>query len=270
MNYANAFRVDGRVALVTGAGRGIGAAIAEALAQAGASVMVTDIQAEPARETAERIRAAGGNAEFRQQDVTSEEQWQQTTDAVIETFGEYDILVNNAGIETAALITDCSLDAFQQTQDINTNAVFLGMKYAMRAMSPDGAAGRGGSIINMSSVAGIIGTVAHVAYHSSKGAVRLMTKAAAVECAQLGLGIRVNSIHPGIVNNNMGRNFVEDFVNLGLAENMETADAAIQALHPMGYGEVEDIACGAIYLASEASRWMNGSELVLDGGLTAQ
>ncbi|MDN5938612.1 MAG: glucose 1-dehydrogenase [Salinisphaera sp.] len=270
MNYANAFRVNGKAALVTGAARGIGAAAAEALAQSGASVLVTDILEDAGQETVERICSAGGQAEFLKQDVTSEAQWEQATQAVVDRFGRYDILVNNAGIETAALVSQCTLEDFKRVQDINVNAVFLGIKHAVRAMSPDGAAGQGGSIINLSSVAGIIGTAAHVAYHSSKGAVRLMTKATAIECAALQSGIRVNSIHPGVVETQMGSSFVEDFVTLGLAPDSQAADAAIKAMHPMGYGQVEDIACAIIYLASEASRWVNGAELVLDGGLTAQ
>lgn len=270
MNYKTAFLVDGKAALVTGAARGIGAAIADGLAQSGAFVMVTDVLEAPGREVVARIRAGGGRAEFLVQDVTSEEAWERTTQSVIDQFGGYDILVNNAGIETAALISQCSLDDFQRVQNVNVNAVFLGMKHAIRAMSPGGVAGKGGCIINMSSVTGIIGTAAHVAYHSSKGAVRLMTKAAAIECAALKSGIRVNSIHPGIVDTTMGRNYVKDYVDLGLAPDLASADSAIQALHPMGYGTGEDVACAAIYLASDASRWMNGAELVLDGGLTAQ
>ncbi|WP_295680231.1 SDR family oxidoreductase, partial [uncultured Nevskia sp.] len=138
------------------------------------------------------------------------------------------------------------------------------MKHALRVMKP------GASVINLSSVAGIIGTTAHVAYHASKGAVRLMTKAAAIECAALGTGIRVNSIHPGIVVTDMGTNFIQDFVKLGLAPDYPAAEAAIKGIHPMGFGEPSDVANAVIYLASDATKWMNGSELVIDGGLTAQ
>ena len=148
--------------------------------------------------------------------------------------------------------------------DINVTGVFLGLKHAIGVMKP------GASIVNLSSVAGLIGTSAHVAYHASKGAVRIMTKAAAVECAQLGTGIRVNSIHPAIVQTDMGTKFIQDFVNLKLAPDYASAEAAIKGAHPLGrFGEPADVAGAVIYLASEAAKWITGSELVLDGGYTA-
>lgn len=269
-DYGRAFRVDGKAAVVTGAARGIGAEIAAALAQAGASVLVTDLLEDDGNATVARIRGAGGTAEFLRLDVTSEAQWEAASAAVIDHFGRYDILVNNAGIETAALVSQCTLEDFKNVQDVNVNSVFLGTKHAVRAMSPGGPSGKGGSIVNLSSVAGIIGTAAHVSYHSSKGAVRLLTKAVAIECAALQSGIRVNSVHPGIVDTAMGTSFVRDFVDLGLAPDIETAEAGIQALHPLGFGTTEDVACAVLYLASDAAKWVNGSELVVDGGLTAQ
>lgn len=268
-DYAQAFRVDGKVALVTGAARGIGAAIAEALAQAGATVLLTDILVEPGRATAARIVAAGGKAAFMPHDVTDEAQWEAVTASIVGQFGGYDILVNNAGIETAALVSQCTLEDFKRVQDVNVNSVFLGVKHAVRAMSPGGAAGKGGAIVNLSSVAGIIGTAAHVSYHSSKGAVRLLTKAVAIECAALKTGIRVNSVHPAIVETAMGGDFIQHYVDLGLAPDLATAQAGIAALHPMGFGQPEDVAAAVLYLASDAARWINGSELVVDGGLTA-
>ena len=214
-DYGAAFRVDGKAALVTGGGRGIGAAIAQAMASAGASVLVTDIDEKTGQATAAAITAAGGKAAFLKHDVTVESQWEAATAAVIGHFGRYDILVNNAGIETAALIVNCTLEDFQRVQAVNVDSVFLGSKHAVRAMAPGGAAGRGGSIVNLSSVAGIIGTAAHVAYHSSKGAVRLITKALAIECAALKSGIRVNSVHQGIVETQMGSDFVSQLVGPG-------------------------------------------------------
>lgn len=259
----SAFRLDGKVALVTGGARGIGAAVCEALAQAGAAVLVTDVLEGPGLETVERIRAAGGTAAFLRHDVTVEAQWEAAVAHAVQQFGALHVLVNNAGIETAALIANCEIEDFRRVMDVNVTGVFLGHKHALRVMKA------GSSIVNLSSVAGIIGTTGHVAYHASKGAVRLMTKAAAVECAQLGTGIRVNSIHPGIVSTDMGTNFIKHFVDLGLAPDYATAETAIKAIHPMGFGETSDVANAVIYLASDAAKWITGSELVVDGGLTA-
>ncbi len=262
-DYNKAFRLDGKVALVTGGARGIGATVAEALSQAGAAVLVTDVLEGPGKETVGRIRKAGGRAEFQKHDVTVESQWEAAVAFAVKSFGSLSVLVNNAGIETAALITQCEVEDFRRVMDVNVTGVFLGHKHAMRVMKA------GSAIINLSSVAGIIGTTAHVAYHTSKGAVRLMTKAAAIECAQLGMGIRVNSIHPAIIGTDMGTNFIKHFVDLGLAPDYAAAEAAIKALHPMGFGETRDVASAVIYIASDAGKFMNGSELVLDGGLTA-
>lgn len=261
-----AFRLDGKVALVTGAARGIGAEISLTLANVGAAVLVTDVL--DARETVARIEAAGGKAACVRHDVTVEAEWEAAVAAAQREFGGLDVLVNNAGIETAALVAECTLEDFSRVMNVNVNGVFLGIKHAVRAMAkPDG---NGGSIVNLSSVAGIIGTPGHIAYHTSKGAVRTMTKAAAVECAQLRNGVRVNSVHPAIIWTDMGMNFIKHFVDVGLAPDYETAEKAVLAMHPIGhFGEVADVANGIVYLASDASKWVTGSELVIDGGFTA-
>ena len=267
---SNAFRVDGKVALVSGAARGIGAAIAEALARAGASVLITDVLDKPGHETVARIRKAGGKAEFHKLDVTDEAQWEAAVAAAVRHFGGLDILINNAGIETAALLSQCTVEDFRRVLDVNVTGVFLGLKHAVRAMAPGGIAGKGGAIVNMSSVAGLIGTTGHISYHASKGAVRLLAKAAAVECAQLGTGIRVNSVHPAIVDTEMGTNFIKHFVDLKLAPDYATAETAFKAAHPMGrFGDTADVANAVLYLASDAAKWVTGTELVLDGGYTA-
>lgn len=263
-DYGKLFRLDGKVALVTGGARGIGAAVAEALAQAGAAVLVSDILEDAGRQTVARIRKAQGKAEFQRHDVTDEAQWVSAVAAAKSQMGGLDILVNNAGIETAALLTQCAVEDFRRLMDVNVTGVFLGLKHAVGAM------GAGASIINLSSVAGLVGTTGHIAYHASKGAVRLMTKAAAIECAQLGTGIRVNSVHPAIVQTDMGTNFIQHFVDLKLAPDYATAEAAFKAAHPLGrFGEPADVASAVIYLASDAARWVTGTELVIDGGYTA-
>lgn len=262
-DYRQAMSLDGKVALVTGAARGIGLAVCEALAQCGARVVLTDVLEEDGKAAAESIAKAGGEAAFISHDVTDEAQWEKAVAFAVEKFGRLDVLVNNAGIETAALITQCELDDFRRVMDVNVTGVFLGHKHALRVMKA------GSSIINLSSVAGLIGTSAHIAYHASKGAVRLMTKAAAIECAQLQAGVRVNSIHPAIVETNMGSNFVSDFVKLGLMPDVESAETAFKAMHPTGFGKTSDIASAVVYLASDAARWVNGTELVVDGGFTA-
>jgi NAD(P)-dependent dehydrogenase (short-subunit alcohol dehydrogenase family) len=263
VDYSKKFRLDGKAALVTGAARGIGAAVAEALAGAGAAVLITDLLEKEGRDTVERIRKAGGKAEFQRHDVTDEKQWEAAIAAAVKAFGKLDILVNNAGIETAALLSQCTLEDFRNVMNVNVNGVFLGHKHAIRVMKP------GSAIVNLSSVAGLIGTTGHIAYHTSKGAVRLMSKAAAVECAQLGTGIRVNSVHPAIVQTEMGTNFIKHAVDLGLVPDYATGEAALKAGHLLGFGETSDVAAAILFLASDAARWITGTELVLDGGYTA-
>ena len=266
--HDNDFRLDGRVALVSGAARGIGAQIARTLARAGAAVLVTDLLEQPGRDTVSQIKSDGGRAAFQRHDVTDEAQWEAAVTAARKQFGKLDILVNNAGIETAALLANCTVEDFRRVLEVNVVGVFLGVKHAIRAMAPP--EGNGGAIVNMSSVAGLVGTTGHASYHASKGAVRLLSKAAAVECAQLGTGIRVNSVHPAIVATEMGANFIRHFVDLGLAPDYATAEAAIMAAHPIGrFGEPKDVANAVLYLVSDAAKWVTGTELVLDGGYTA-
>ena len=268
--FEQALDLTGRVALVTGGAKGLGAEIAAHLAQAGASVVVTDILDGAAQAVVEGLRQQGTPASFIHHDVVDEEQWEAAVAHAVATYGRLDVLVNNAGIEVPALISQCSAESFRRTMEVNVTGVFLGLKHAIRAMSPGGAAGHGGSIVNLSSAAGMIGVVAHAAYCASKGAVRLLTKAAAVECARLGLGIRVNSLHPGVVETDMGNNFVQGFVKLGLAPDLDTARRDILALHPLGrFGDVDDVAHAVHYLASDASKWVTGAELCIDGGIAA-
>ena len=270
MDYNKATRLDGKVALVSGGARGLGAEMAAALLQVGASVMITDVLDEPGERTQAALSEKySGRVGFIHHDVTQEADWESAVAAVIDRFGGLDVLVNNAGIETAALLADCQLADFQRTMAINVDGVFLGIKHAIRAMRPGGAAGKGGSIVNLSSVAGIVGQPTLGAYCASKGAVRLLSKAAAVECGRLGYGIRVNSIHPGIVKTDMGVNVIRNFARLGMAPDEATADALVQSMHPIGYGQTSDVANAVLFLAAETSRWITGAEIVTDGGATA-
>lgn len=256
--------LQGKVALVTGAARGLGSAISRQLVDAGARVMLTDIDDTEGRVTADAIRAA-----FLRHDVTDEGNWQRVIQWVIDRTGRLDVVINNAGIETSALIVNCELADFKRVMSVNVEGCFLGTKWALRTMRPGGASGRGGTVINLSSVAGLVGVVGLGSYCAAKGAVRLLTKSAALESARLGYGVRVNSIHPAVIKTDMGSAVIESLVDLGLAANSETADKLMQQIHPMGYGQPEDVAEAVLYLAADSGRWINGAEFVLDGGLTA-
>jgi 3(or 17)beta-hydroxysteroid dehydrogenase len=251
-------RVKGKVAIITGGGGGLGKAQAVLLAQEGAKIVVTDLDETKGKSVAEEIKENGGEAIFIRHDVSSEIHWKRVMDETLETFGKLDILVNNAGVIIFKNIQDTSLDEWRWLMSINLDGVFLGTKYAMEAMKKSG----GGSIVNLSSAAGIIGTLDTSAYHASKGGVRIFTKAAALECSKAGYdyNIRVNSVHPGVMKTAM----VE-----GLMEDEEKRKAAL-SWHPIGrFGEPEDVAYGVLYLASDESSFVTGTELVIDGGWTA-
>ena len=260
----------GKTALITGSARGLGAEIATTFARAGAAVMIADILEDQGRKTAEAIRAAGGKAGFVRQDVTQETDWQTAVDATVKEFGGFDILVNNAGIEICALVENTALKDFQRILDINVTGVFLGLQAAARAMQPGGIAGRGGAVINLSSVAGLRGFSGLSAYCGSKGAVKLLTKAAAVEFGHLRYGIRVNSIHPGLIPTEMGNAELKGFVAAGLGKDEASVQQAFERGTPLGMkGVPADIAKAALFLASDQSPWVTGAELVVDGGTTA-
>jgi len=254
--------LKGRVALVTGAARGIGSATAKALAAKGAKVLVTDLL-----DGAETASAVGGA--FVKHDVTSEDDWIAAVAEARKQFGGLDILVNNAGVFVIAPIVAMTLEDFRRVQQINVEGVFLGMKHAIpaiaeRAQQWDG----GGSIVNLSSVAGINGSALVSAYCASKGAVRLMTKAAALEVAAM--KIRINSVHPGIIDTAMGSQLVEDFAATGAMGGANETRTQLAARHPLGhFGRDTDVANMVAFLASDAAAFSTGSEFVLDGGLTA-
>ena len=244
-------RLENKVALISGGARGIGAAVAKIFAQEGAKLVICDILEDEGRKTAEEITAAGGECVFVRLDVTSETDWEQAAAEVTSRFGRLDILVNNAGITARGNVEETSVADWTRTMDINVKGAFLGSKQAIPIMR----AGGGGSIINISSGAGIApqpGTSG--AYAASKGAVRIFSKSTAEN-------IRCNSVHPGPIETDMLRATRPDENNLEIMKGRV----------PLGrFGRAEEIAYGVLYLASDESSFVTGSELVIDGGRTAQ
>jgi NAD(P)-dependent dehydrogenase (short-subunit alcohol dehydrogenase family) len=254
-------RVKGKVALVTGAAMGIGRACAELLTAEGAAVLLSDVNVAAGKDATAAIERADGRAMFREHDVGNEEAWKRVVDEAVTAYGRLDILVNNAGIGVAGDVEHTSLADWERTLHVNLTGVFLGIKHAIPAMRRTG----GGSIINLSSIEGLVGDPALAAYNASKGGVRLLTKSAALHCARSGYGIRVNSVHPGYIWTPM----VES--SLRASGDLEGGRKHLESLHPVGHlGEPNDIAYGVLYLASEESKFVTGAELVIDGGYTAQ
>jgi NAD(P)-dependent dehydrogenase (short-subunit alcohol dehydrogenase family) len=263
--------LEGRVALVTGAASGIGRAAAEVLARAGAAVMVTDIDDAGGRETVARITAAGGRAAYAHQDVKSEEQWIAIVAQTVEAFGALHVLVNNAGIGSGQLVTEMSLEAWNNQVAINLTGVFLGCKHAIPAMRRTGI---GGSIINISSVAGLEGSAGLAGYCATKGGVRLFSKAVAKEYALD--RIRCNSVHPGIIDTPIwtkidegGLSATREALGTPPGANSLPVDAIAMMAPLQRPGQPAEIANGILFLASDASSYITGSELVIDGGWTA-
>ena len=249
-------RLANKVALISGGARGMGATEAKLFAREGAKVVIGDILEEEGRQTEAEINEAGGDCLFIRLDVTSESDWQRAIAATAARFGKLDILVNNAGIFRTEGVEETSEELWDQVMEINGKGVFLGTKHAIPEMRKAGA----GSIINISSVAGLTGGVGSAAYRASKGAVRLFTKSTAIQYAAE--GIRANSVHPGVIDTPMtAPNLLAD----------EASRRRSAARHPIGRnGLPEDVAYGVLYLASDESSFVTGSELVIDGGLTAQ
>ncbi len=251
-------RVEGKVALVTGGGSGIGRASALTLAREGAALVVTDLNGATAEATAATIRAAGGQARAMAQDTTDETRWREVMASIRETEHRLDILLNNAGVSNnGRLLKDTTLADWRFVNAANVEGVYLGVKYGIELME---AAGNGGSIVNISSIYGKVGAVGSVAYNASKGAVCVFSKGAALECGKAGNGVRVNTIHPGFIETGMTR------------ERLQKDAARKWSLDrtPIGrLGQPQDIANGVLYLASDESSFVTGTELVIDGGFTA-
>jgi 3alpha(or 20beta)-hydroxysteroid dehydrogenase len=263
-----AWDLNGRKALVTGGARGLGQAMAEALTKAGAAVMIGDVLDELGAETAQLLAKDGATAGFTHLDVTDEASWESAVAATVAELGGLDILVNNAGIEITSLVIDLDADQLRRMLDVNVVGTALGMKHAFRAMRPGGAAGNGGSVVNIASVAATIAFPGIAGYSGSKSAIDRMTRIAAAEAGKLGYGVRVNCIYPGLVPTAMGMQLAVDCAELGLFPSVEEAVGAVVALTPSGrLGDPTDMADAVVFLASDASRFVNGTGLAVDGGM---
>jgi len=248
-------RLEGKVAMITGAARGQGAAEARLFAQEGAKVIVADVSDPEGIAVAAEIAEAGGDAIYVHLDVTDESEWDAAVQSAVTSFGKLDILVNNAGIWRRGHVMETSSEQWDDIMDVNAKGVFLGTKAAIPEMRKAG----GGSIVNISSTAGLVGSKTSSAYSASKGAVRIFSKSTAIQYASE--GIRANSIHPGPIDTDMGDQVWPDSTS---------REASISRTALSRIGTAQDIAYGALYLASDESSFVTGSELVIDGGVTAQ
>ena len=248
-------RLEGKVALITGAARGQGAAEARLFAQEGAKVLLADVSDPEGMAVAAEIAEAGGDAVYVHLDVTNEAEWDAAVQVAVSSFGKLDVLVNNAGIWRRGHVMETSSEQWDDIMDVNAKGVFLGTKAAIPEMRKAG----GGAIVNISSTAGLVGSKTSSAYSASKGAVRIFSKSTAIQYASE--GIRANSIHPGPIDTDMGDQVWPD---------PTSRDASIARTALSRIGTAQDIAYGALYLASDEASFVTGSELVIDGGVTAQ
>ena len=260
MCQTNSGRVAGKIAIVSGAAAGIGRATALRLAEEGAKICLGDIDRTGAESCAADIRARGGEAFPLALDVAEEADWRRIINATVERFGGLDILVNNAGIAFAAGLEETTTEQWRRIMAVNVDSVFFGCKFALPAMRKSG----GGAIVNISSILGLVGSPVQAAYGATKGAVRLFTKGVALECAEAGWNIRVNSVHPAYIRTPMVERYAETWGSL--KKGLE----ALGDLHPIGrVGEAEEVANAVLYLASDEAKFVTGVELLIDGGYTA-
>ena len=254
-------RLEGKVAMITGGASGIGAASARLFAEHGAGVAIADLNDNLGRQVADEISAAGGQALYRHLDTSEEDEWIEVMKSVLERFGRLDIMLNAAGVSgrgadgaTSPRVEKLDIANWNHVMAVNATGVFLGTKHAIGPMLAAG----GGSIINISSIYGIVGSINSASYHASKGAVRTFTKAAAAQYAAQ--GVRVNSVHPG---------FVDTPMTQPIHDDPERAGPRLAQTPAGHFGQPIDIAHGCLFLASDESSWMTGAELVIDGGMTA-
>lgn len=251
--------LEGRIALVTGAAsaEGLGFAAARKLARRGAKLFLTDLDGDAVARRADELAAAGHDARAMRQDVTDEAQWTAVIEAVVAAHGRLDILVNNAGIAVLKMMSEMTRADWDRQLRVNLDSVYLGCKAGIDQMRRQGG---GGAIVNLSSVAGLVGVQGCVAYSASKGGVRLMTKSIALETARE--NIRVNSVHPGMI--------WTDMQKVAIADNKEIFDQLVATI-PMGrFGQPDDIGAMVAFLASDEAQYITGAEFTVDGGLTAQ
>jgi len=265
-------RLEGKVALISGAARGIGAETARKMASAGAAVVIGDLLADRAQEIAQQISKAGGKAMALSLDVTMEAAWAAAVTAATNAFGKLDILVNNAGVFLGKDLMEATLEDWNRLVAINMTGVWLGTKVCAPALAESGKASpHGSAIVNLASIAGIVGSQLDPLYSMTKGGVTLFTKSTALSFGRKGWRIRVNSIHPGVIETDMGAQTFASRARQSGSNDVEAARGVALKQHPIGrLGVAEDIALGIVFLASDEAGFMTGSGMVVDGGLTAQ
>lgn len=260
--------LSGRKVLISGGARGLGLKMAETVTAQGAAVVLADIDAEAGAASAAALTGQGRKATFVKLDVTDDASWEGAIPEALGALGGLDVVVNNAGIEITELFVDLEPENARKIMNINIVGTMLGIKHAFRTMRPDGPAGAGGAIVNVSSVAATIAFPGIAAYSASKSAVDRLSRVAAAESGRLGYGVRVNTVCPGLVPNAMGAQLANDTANLGLFGSPDEAVGAVIGLTPSGRLATEqDIADGVAFLASEDSAFVNGVALSVDGGM---
>lgn len=264
-------QLEGKVAFLSGAARGIGAATAKRMAAAGAKVVIGDLLDDVGLATVAAIEAAGGRALYVHHDVTSEESWRGAVDAAVGLFGRLDILVNNAGLFLGKGSEEATLSDWLRICSVNLTGVVLGTRLALPALRTSArSSAQGSSIVNLSSMAGIVGAGLDPLYSLTKGGVALFTKSTALEFAQKKYRIRVNSIHPGVIETDMGDQVFAAGAKAAASDDLAAVRGFMQQSHPLGrLGTASDVAAGIVFLASDDSGFMTGSGLVVDGGFTA-
>lgn len=265
-------RLDGKVALISGGARGIGGETARLMSEAGAKVVIGDVLVEEGRATVASLEKAGGEAWFVELDVRSETSWSDAVSDAGRRFGKLDVLVNNAAIFLGRDFEEATLDDWHKLVAVNMTGVFLGTKACAPALRTAGLqSAHGSAIVNISSIAGLIGSPLDQLYSMTKGGVTLFTKSTALSFGRKGDRIRVNAVHPGVIETDMGAKTFSRRMALMGSNDVDAAKEASRHLHPIGrLGRPDDIAATILFLASDDARFMTGSSLVVDGGFTAQ